>query len=162
MRPWKIKIQGAKTMSEQEEKYLEIVEINGVKIEVDLRTAKKVQHFKVGDKIKVLCKKYTDYQTYPGIILEFNGFKKLPSMVIAYLDMDYSAADIKFITYNSESKDVEITHPGKWDVQIDKADVIDRLEKEIFKKKEEIKDLENKKSFFLSNFNRYFSEIENG
>ena len=32
-----------------------IVEIDGVKIEVDLRTAKRIDTFAVGDNVKVLC-----------------------------------------------------------------------------------------------------------
>ena len=35
-----------------------IVEIDGVKIEVDLRTAKRIDTFRVGDNVKVLCKEY--------------------------------------------------------------------------------------------------------
>lgn len=35
-----------------------IVEINGVKIEVDMRTAKRVDSFRVGDNVKVLDKDY--------------------------------------------------------------------------------------------------------
>ena len=37
-----------------------IVEIDGVKIEVDLRKAKRVDSFQVGDNVKILEKKYND------------------------------------------------------------------------------------------------------
>ena len=38
-----------------------IVEIDGVKIEVDLRTAKRIDTFAVGDNVKVLCKEYNNW-----------------------------------------------------------------------------------------------------
>ena len=35
-----------------------MVEIDGVKMEVDLRTARRIDTFAVGDNVKVLCKDY--------------------------------------------------------------------------------------------------------
>ena len=35
-----------------------IIDINGMKMEVDLRTAKRIDTFKVGDNVKVLATEY--------------------------------------------------------------------------------------------------------
>ena len=88
-----------------------IIEINGVKMEIDLRNATVIDNFKVGDTIKVLVKGYNDYKSHVGMIVGFDEFQKLPTIVIAYLDIEYSGANIKFVYYNSESnKDwIEIT-----------------------------------------------------
>ena len=52
-----------------------IVEIDGVKIEVDLRSAKRIDTFKVGDNVKVLCKDYNNqFKVKPGIITDFANF----------------------------------------------------------------------------------------
>ena len=45
---------------EDEKEYMKTIEINGVKLEIDLRTAKRVDTFKIGDNVKVLKKEYGD------------------------------------------------------------------------------------------------------
>ena len=60
-----------------------IVEIDGVKIEVDLRTAKRIDTFRVGDNVKVLCKEYNgDFKVKPGIITDFCNFKEKSSISV--------------------------------------------------------------------------------
>ena len=66
-------------------------------MEIDLRQAKVINNFKVGDTIKVLIKQYSEYKSNVGMIVGFDEFQKLPTIVIAYLDIDYSAASIKFV-----------------------------------------------------------------
>ena len=63
-----------------------IIEIDGVKVEVDLRTAKRVDSFKVGDNIKILDKEYDNYKVKPGIIVDFAEFQELPTIVIAVFE----------------------------------------------------------------------------
>ena len=63
-----------------------IVEIDGVKVEVDLRTAKRVDSFRVGDNVKILDKSYQDYKVKPGIIVDFAEFQELPTIVIAVFE----------------------------------------------------------------------------
>ena len=61
-----------------------IVEIDGVKIEADFRTAKRIDTFAVGDNVKVLCKEYDgQYKVKPGIITDFANFKEKPTIVVA-------------------------------------------------------------------------------
>lgn len=141
---------------------IQVVEINGVKLEVDMRTARSIENYKIGDRVKVLVKGYSDYKPYPGVIVAFDMFEKMPTITVAYLDIDYSGTEIKFAYIHGGEKnedDPEIA-PYNDDIQVDKADVIDRLDKEIDKKKAEIEDLERKKSYFLKNFNKYFEEIK--
>lgn len=42
------------------EEYKKIVEINGIKMEVDMRHAKTIDTYKIGDRVKVLVKQYSD------------------------------------------------------------------------------------------------------
>ena len=81
-----------------------IVEIDGVKIEVDLRTAKRVDTYKVGDNVKILDKQYSDYKVKPGIIVDFAEFQELPTMVIAVFNEGtwVSSPSIEFIYYNAK------------------------------------------------------------
>lgn len=133
-----------------------IIEINGVKMEIDLRHAKVVDNFKVGDTIKILIKGYSDYKSHVGMIVGFDEFQKLPTMVIAYLDIDYSAADIKFVYFNSETKDAEICKINDWDIPYSKQQILDKLHSEISKKELELKELQTKRNVFLEMFGKFF------
>ena len=134
-----------------------IIEINGVKLEVDLTQATVIDNLKVGDKVKVLKKEYSSYSTYAGIIIGFAAFKELPSIEIAYLDVSYSEAKICFTTYNSESKDIEIikSYDDNW-YPFAEHDIIDKMNREILKKQEEIANIKRQIDYFKNNFDRYF------
>lgn len=137
------------------------VEINGCKFEIDLATAKKVEEFKVGDKVKVLIKGYSDsYDVYPGVIIGFEWFETLPTITIAYLKISYSAATIEFLYYNSNTKDKEISHPSSdAELLIQPSDVISKCNNEITQKEHEIAEIKTKQQYFINNFGKYFSEF---
>lgn len=140
------------------EEFKRIIEINGIKMEIDLRQATVIDNFKVGDTIKVLIKRYDEYKSHVGMIVGFDEFKKLPTIVIAYLDIDYTASSIKFVYYNSEVKDVEICKINDWDIPYSKQQILDKLDHEINKKEEELKELNSKKTLFLSMFGKFFED----
>lgn len=135
-----------------------IIEINGVKLEIDLRTAKRVDQFRVGDPVKVLLKTYSGYSSHLGMIVGFDEFKDHPTVIIAYIKSEYSSATIDFVYFNSESKDVEVCPVNEWDVPYSKQDIIDRMDREADKKREEIRQIEEKKSYFLNMFGKYFEK----
>ena len=137
-----------------------IIEINGIKLEVDLRDAKRIDQFKVGDHIKVLVKNYSEkYDSYIGQIIGFDNFEKLPTIVVAYLKTDYGSATIEFVHINAKTEEVEITQLNDWDVPLTKSDVLRKFNKDIEVKKQEVKDLEGKKNVFLKLFGKYFDEV---
>ncbi len=133
-----------------------IVEIEGVKIEVDMRTAKKVDSYKVGDNIKVLVKEYSGYKSHAGVIVGFDDFQKLPTIIIAYVNTSSYETPIKFAYLNSDSKEVEICPSDPEEMPIDKNDVIEMINKKILKAEEEVRDLNSKKNYFLKHFALYF------
>lgn len=136
-----------------------IIEINGIKMEVDLRNVKVIENYKVGDSIKVLVKKYSDnYESHIGTIIGFDNFEKHPTVVIAYLNITYNEAKIEFLYFNSETKDVEITSLNNWDIPIKKIDVIKRMDKEIDTKEKEMNDIIAKKNVFEKMFGKYFEQ----
>jgi hypothetical protein len=133
-----------------------VVEINGVKMEIDLRTAKTIENYKVGDNIKVLIKEYSDYKSYAGVIVGFDEFVTLPTIIIAYLKLEYSSAEIKFVYINAQSKDVEICASNEKEIPFEKGRVLEMMDKKITEAEVSIVDLKNKKEYFLNNFNAYF------
>lgn len=139
----------------------QIVEINGVKLEVDLRQAKTVEHYKVGDTVKVLVKTYGDtYNVYAGIIAGFDNFAEMPTITIAYLDTGYDGGLVKFISYNKKTTNVNICPIEGYVIPYEKHTVVDKFAYAIEKKEEELRDLKNKREFFLANFGKYFGGVK--
>lgn len=147
-------------MSETADSAKRVIEINGAKFEVDLRHAVRVDHIKVGDRVKVLLKSYGDsYRVYHGVVVGFEPFQSLPTIVVAYMELSYAGCDVKFISYNSKTPDIEIVAAIDDDVlAMDKAEVIASMNKAIETHKAEIEKIEEKKRYFLTNFTRYWAE----
>jgi hypothetical protein len=152
---------GQKGEKKMENDNRRIVEINGVKVEVDLRTAKTVDSYKVGDEVKLLIKGYGEtWTSYPGIIVGFDEFPSRPTLIIAYLKTGYGEGEIMFSYLNKDSKDVEICPVNSLDLVLDKNRTLDCIDTKIEKAKNDIADLEKKRRYFLSNFSNYFREAE--
>jgi len=137
-----------------------LIEINGVKLEVDLRTAKRIETLQVGSRVKCLIKKYNDeFDVLPGVIVGFEPFENLPSIVVAYLENDYSSASIKFKSYNAKTKDFElvadIDHNS---LEVNKTDILNKFNRELEKNRIEIEEIEQRKQFFLDKFGVYFAD----
>jgi hypothetical protein len=137
-----------------------IIEVNGVKLEVDLRTCKVVDHLAVGDSVKVLIKDYNGYKSYPGVIVGFDNFKELPTVIISYCEHGYSNVDMKYVYYNSKSENVEVIAANEHDMEFSKADVLKSFDRQIDHKSLEIKEIERKKEYFLNHFQKYFNQGE--
>ena len=138
-----------------------IIEINGVKLEVDLRNAKRIDQFKVGDNVKVLIKQYGDnFTSYPGVIVGFDHFEARPTIVICYMDANYNASEIKFCYFNKDSKDIEICHMGDHEKTLEKERCIDYLDRSINKMEFELDQLKRKKNYFLEHYNKHFSDYQ--
>ncbi len=134
----------------------QIIEINGIKMEIDMRHAKKVENYKVGDNIKVLIKGYSDsYNTYPGVIIGFDQFNNLPTINICYVALDYNSAEIKFIGVNSKTQDVEIVHMEEYEKVLDRQRAVDLLNDKISKANAELDELVRKRNYFVEKYNQY-------
>ena len=137
-----------------------IIEINGVKMEVDMRHAKRIDTLAVGDRVKVLVKTYSDYKVHAGVIIGFEPFKVLPTIIVCYIEDGYGSDGIKFVHYNAQSKDVEVVKAIDDDsADLVKADVLATLDRKITLKLNEIADLEHKKEYFLRNFQSYWQPV---
>ena len=143
------------------EKQTTIIEVNGVKLEVDLRTAKRIDQLSIGSRVKCLVKGYgNDFATYPGVIVGFDPFPSMPTMNVAYLDTSYGGG-LKFKAFNSETKDFEVVADlDNNRLEIDREDVLRRMDREIEAKRIELEKLEAQRSYFLTHFGRYFEELQ--
>ncbi len=134
-----------------------IIEINGVKIEVDLRTAKRVDSYRVGDRVKVLKKSYGEtFESFHGVIVAFDEFIQRPAITICYVTNKYgSDTPLEFVTLTKDSKDIEIA-PANGDVIVHKEDILATIDKMIEGKRAEIQTLEAKRNYFLARFGAWF------
>ena len=125
-------------------------------MEIDLRNAKVIENYKVGDYVKILLKEYQSYKSYVGNIIGFDNFENHPTIVVAYLKNEYSQASIDFVYYNSETKDIELTGLNDWDIPLTKSNVLELFNREINKKEQELKELKNKEQVFEKLFGKFF------
>lgn len=138
-----------------------IIEVHGVKLEVDLRTARRIDTLQVGSRVKVLTKSYSDYKVRPGVVVGFEPFKELPTITVAVLDISWTEAKLEFIQFNAKTEGVEIVPAVDNDeLEVDRADMHRRLDREIEQKRREIQDLERRKAWFEQNFRAYFADVK--
>ena len=134
------------------------IEIDGVKVAVDMRTVKKIDVYRVGDNVKLLKKSYDKYQTYSGVIVDFVNFKELPAIVVAYFNQDYYGTSIEFETITKDTKDIEIAPCLPHELSINKNRVIDKFNYEIEQQQHKVDELKAKRDYFLANFGKFFEE----
>ena len=145
-------------MSELNE-YEREIEIDGIKVAVDMRTVKKIDTYRIGDNVKILKKPYSnDYRVYSGVIVDFVNFKELPAIVVAYFNQDYSGTSIQFETITKDTKDVEIAPCLPHELSINKNRVIDKFNYEIQQQQHKVDELKAQRDYFLENFGKFFEE----
>lgn len=142
----------------------QIVEINGVKLEVDMRTAKRVDTFRVGTRVKLLIK--NSYRSEPtihsGVIIGFEDFKSAPTIVVAYMESAYSAeikiANINAYSSTNDDTKYEIIADNDNVLLINKTDVLDTFDRQRRELLEKLRENGRKKRLFLSRFGHTFGE----
>lgn len=138
--------------------FKKIVEINGIKMEVDLRHAKTIDTYKIGDRVKVLVKQYSDtYNTYYGVVVDFNEFQSLPTIVVAYIVSSYSEFDVKLVNINSQTKDsAQLSPMVDLEIPISRIDLEEVIARQIATKERELKALNEKQEYVLRVFDKHF------
>ena len=139
---------------------MQTIEINGVKMDVDLRYAKRHDTMKVGSNVKLLVKDvYSGPDVYPGVVVGFEPFQDLPTIIVCYLNVSFTEAKLEFAYINEKSHEkYDLVLSVDEELPIQKAGVLSRMDREIEKKREEIEDLNRKRTYFLNHFNKYFEQ----
>ena len=137
---------------------LKVIEINGVKLEIDMRYAKNIDSVQVGSRVKVLKKLYGDeYKVFAGVVVGFDDFQELPTINVCYLETTYSSAGIVFVAYNAKSTDIQIVASTDHDgLDVSKADILSKMDTEKAKKELELEELAARRRYFLAQFGSYF------
>ena len=141
-----------------------IIEINGVKIEVDLREATAVETMRVGDAVRVLVKGYASaYTAHDGVVVGFDQFKNLPTITIAYAIVDYSGADVKFIHWNSATENTEVIRADEGArAAFNKEDAYRALDKSVAKAETDLSAARAKRDYFMEHIGKAWEAVSAG
>ena len=137
------------------ENNIRTIEVNGVKLEVDMRYARRIDTFKVGDNVKVLDKRNGKNEMRSGVITDFANFKELPTMMVAiFKSGDYwnSNPSIEFIPYNSDTENIEIVGVSCEEIMVSRETILEKFNAEIERKQNELNDLIIKRDTFKKYF----------
>ena len=131
-----------------------IIEINGVKLEVDMRYARRIDEFKVGDTVKVLDKRNDKNEMRTGVITDFANFKELPTIMVAIYKAGsyWDRPSIEFIPFNAETEDIEIVGVSAEEIIVSRETIVQKFDDEIAKKRDELNDLIIKRDTFVKYF----------
>ena len=134
-----------------------IIEIDGMKVEIDMETARRIDTFHIGDNVRVLDKTSANIVVRCGIITAFNAFKDDPCITVAvFKDGDYwSPPSIDFIYIHSGMDEkYEIVLASDDEIRVSGEGVVERFDSVIWKKQKELDDLKAKKEYFETYFLR--------
>lgn len=137
-----------------------IIEINGVKLEVDLRNARRIDEFRVVDNVKVLDTRGSKNEVRSGVITDFANFKDLPTIIVAvFIAGDYwSKPSIEFIYFNNDTEDIEIVGVSAEEIIVSKDTIVQQFDDEVIKKRDELNDLIRKRDTFVKYFGKGMEE----
>lgn len=133
--------------------HIRTIEVEGQKFEVDMRAAKKIEAYRVGDRVKVLKKTYSGYEVHPGAICGIDAFKNLPTIVVAYVPGRFSDdGKVEFAYLNAESKDIEIAPMSEDDLIPTRDTILTYFERAIESHRSKLREIEVKRDYFLRQF----------
>lgn len=137
-----------------------VIEIGGVKLEVDLRTAKRIDTLRVGSRVKLLIKpSYGDSKVFLGVVVGFEPFPSTPSILVAYMDETYASAEIKVRAVNAATTDIEMVASID-DELFERNEVLRKFDKQIATKRREMETIEEQRRYFETNFAAYWQPVE--
>lgn len=139
---------------------LTTIEVNGVKLEVGLRTARRVEELRVGDRVKVLTKTYEGHKVHPGVVIGFEPFPELPTIVVAYLNAKFSEIKLEFLHFNAQTKDTGLIKAVDDDpLDLDRENVERFFDREVAKNERAIMELNEKREYFRRHFRAYWAQV---
>jgi hypothetical protein len=136
----------------------QIIEVNGVKLEIDTRYARRIEELRIGSRVKVLKEEYSSTTVYPGIVVGFEPFAKLPTIIVAYVKAGYSDVGLETVSYNAKTEKIEIVASIDDDFSVSKSEVLGWFRRERQKLDEKRAEIDAKEAFFLDRFKAYWRD----
>jgi hypothetical protein len=137
-----------------------IIDVNGVRLEVDMRYARRVEELRIGSPVKILTKgTYGGGQVHPGIVVGFEPFKDLPTILVAYVEDSWNAAEVKVVAINSKQENFDLVAAVDLDFAVDKGAIINRFDRQIASKQREIDAIQEQRRYFETNFKAFWAQV---
>lgn len=139
----------------------QIIEVNGVKLEVDLRHARRIEELRIGSRVKVLDSNgYSGTRVHAGVVVGFEPFPSKPTIIVAYIESAYNDVGLKTLSYNEDTEKFEIVASIDDDFSVSKSEVLGWFRRERQKLDEKRAELDAKETFFLERFKSFWTEGE--
>lgn len=106
--------------------------VGAVTIAASRDAAIRAELLKVGDPVRVLSNpSYGEPTVSTGVIVGFEPFKELPTIIVAYIEASFSKAEMKMLYFNDKSTGHEIL-PAAPDtnIEIERSRVLDWFDSE--------------------------------
>lgn len=119
--------------------------------------AVRAEVLRVGDAVRVMSKpSYGSPKVSTGVIVGFEPFKELPTVIVAYIECDYSKAEMKMLYFNDKATEFEIL-PAAPDtnIEIEKSRVLDWFDSEEQKALASVDEVRAKRRYF----DKYFGSV---
>jgi hypothetical protein len=139
------------------------LEVAGQKFEFSEPQVTRVETLKLGDTVKILVKEgYPPDRksvVHPGIVVGFEPFKDLPTVLVAYLDLGYNGG-IKTIAFNAESVDTQMVKAiGDFSRDLNVSVVREKLYGAVTKAEVALADARHQLELFDERFAKFCGEV---
>jgi len=137
---------------------MRIVEVGGIKLEIDERTARTIEQYRVGEPVKCLVQAYGDkYDLYPGVIIGFADFAELPTIEVMYANTTFNATDPFIIkAINAKTTGIEIAPMQELELLMDRQGMMVKFDAAIRKMETDLSDMMAKREYFDTHFAAVF------
>lgn len=143
------------------EQTTQIIEVNGVKLEVDMRHARRIEELRIGSRVKVLDSRgYGSATVHPGVVVGFEPFPSKPTIIVAFIKAEFNDVGLHTISYNVDTEKVEIVASIDDDFSVSKSEVLGWFARERQKLDEKRAEIGAKEAFFLERFKAFWAGIE--
>lgn len=136
--------------------------VGAVTIAADRERAVRAEILKVGDPVRVLLKPdYGDIAVHTGVIVGFEPFTERPTIIVAYVEVSYSKAEMKMLYFTGDEKQKAeiIAAPQDINIEIERGRVIDWFNSEEQSKLAEIEEIRSKRQYFQRYFGSVMSDV---
>lgn len=136
------------------------IRIGDMQVEVGDKYIKSKGNFKIGSRVKLLKKKYSDWEVYPAIIADYSPFEGLPTLTIMYI-VDGFPPKVELAHLHEKTDDLRICEDTSGlRLQVSKAICIERLDYDIQSCRAKLDEAISRRKYLLENFKEFFSEEE--
>lgn len=135
--------------------------VGAVTIAANRDAAIRAEILQIGDAVRVLSKPdYGESKVHTGVIVGFEPFNDLPTIIVAYIEVSYGSAEMKMLFFNDKAKGFEILAAAPdSNIEIERSRVIDWFASEEKKRLAELDELRAKRAYFEKYFGSVLASI---